>query len=899
MAISTRDSEGRPDPDALLALAQKDRRGRLKIFLGAAPGVGKTYAMLQNAQRLKAEGVDVAIGLVETHGRAETLALTGGLEILPKRQTEYRGRTIEEFDLDAALKRRPKLLVLDELAHTNAPDCRHPKRWQDAEELLDAGIDVWTAMNVQHVESLADVVSRITGVVVRETVPDTVLQAADAIVLVDITPEELITRLNEGKVYVPETARRATQNFFTVGNLTALRELALRRTADRVDDEMVDYLRQKAIEGPWATAERLLACVGPDAASETVVRTTARLATGLNAPWIVAYAESLAEQDQTDAGKKIDDLFRLAERLGAETRRLSGPDVVGQILQLARAENVTQIIIGGSRPSLWKRLSGRSLVDAMLARAEDIGVQVIPSAPARGAFVRPSLNGIKSASFFADLAAACVTVAIAVGVGELLTLWLALPNLSMIFLAAVLACAATLGLRAAVMASLVSFLAYNFFFIEPIYTFTIAEPHELFALLIFLAVAILTGSLAGRVRDQSAASWRRVESTQALFDYSRKLAGASNLDEVLWVAAAHIRHTIAERAWFLFPEDGLLRLTVAWPPEDKMEPGESSAANWAFEKGEPAGWRTGTLPTIPMQFRPLATTRGVIGVCGVEPRNRDEPFTAEEERSLAAILEQTAIAADRALLVGSTVKAAALEQNEKIRATLLSSLSHDLRTPLAAITGAATSLRQLGPNMSSADNDDLLRTIDEEATRLTGFVSNLLDMSRIESGALAVKRDWVDIADVIRSAADRARKVFPDQPTTISIEPNLPFMRGDSNLLSQVIFNLLDNAHKYGGEPGATIHARREGDQIAISVTDDGPGVKKADLEKIFEKFYRGGRVDGRRAGTGLGLSICKGIVEAMGGTIVAQSPAVRRRGTRIVMRFPVAIPPATKGESD
>ena len=891
MAQSSRPDGGRPDPDALLAAARRETVGRLKVFLGAAPGVGKTYAMLQSARRLKDEDVDIVIGLVETHGRAETGALLEGLEVLPRRIVEYRGHTIGEFDIDAALARRPKLIVVDELAHTNAPESRHPKRWQDVQELLAAGINVWTALNIQHLESLADVVSRISGVVVRETVPDRVLQEASDVVLVDITPDELIQRLNEGKVYVPETARRATQNFFTAGNLTALRELALRRTADRVDDQMVDYLRQKAIEGPWAASERLLACVGPDEVSERVVRRAAQLATSLNAAWTAITIEPVAQEADVKKANQIAKTFSLAERLGGDTLRLQGSDYPAEILRLARRENVSQIVLGQSRTGFWGRLFGRSLPGELIRRAGPLEVHVIPREEARRpAWLRFSWR-FSPEGLSLEILAALGSVACAVLLGEALTAELKLPNLSMIFLAAVLFSGVRFGTRAAVIASFASFAAYNFFFIPPLYTFTVAQPQELLALLIFLAVAVLTGSLTGRVRDQREGVIKNAEIMRSLYEYSRKLSGASSADDVLWAAAAHLHATFGGRIALLVAEGDDLQIRAAWPPDAQLDAAAMSAARWAQQKNEPAGWSTGTLPSVAYQFRPLVAARGPIAVCGFEPHSPELPITAEDERALTAILDQTAIALDRALLAREAVKAAAMQENEKVRDALLASLSHDLRTPLSAIAGAATSLRSLGDRMSAAERLELLASIEDETARLSRFVANLLDMSRIEAGNLKVKRDLVDVADVVQGAAERSRKSFPKQPVRVNLAPDLPFVRADDKLLEQVLFNLLDNAHKYAGDSGATIHGRKDGGDVVLSVTDEGPGVKPSDLERIFEKFYRGGRTDGRRPGTGLGLSICRELIEAMGGTIVAQSPAVRRRGTRIVIRLPAAEP--------
>jgi two-component system sensor histidine kinase KdpD len=892
---SDRELDRRPDPDALLALAGREGRGRLKVFLGAAPGVGKTYAMLLGARRLKAEGLDVVIGLAETHGRSETAALIEGLETIPRKKIDYRGREIEEFDIDAALKRKPALIVVDELAHTNAPESRHPKRWQDVEELLDAGLDVWTALNIQHLESLADVVSRVTGVFVRETVPDGVLKRADDVVLVDITPDELIQRLNEGKVYLPQTAKRATQNFFTTRNLTALRELALRRTADRVDDQMVDYLRQNAIEGPWDTSDHLLVCIGADAQAEAVVRSGGRLATRLNASWVVVHvapegvAESAAEKVRC-----VDQAFRLAERLGAETLRLAASDAVAAILRYAHRENVTQIVLGHSRGPFWRRLIGRDFAHEMVRHSIDIPVLVIGAPETEIKAPRMRLPAVAPKRLGLGLGASAVSVALAVLVGEALNAWLHPPNLSMVFLLAVLVCAERFGLWPAILASILSFLAFNFFFIEPIYTFTVASPQELLSLLVFLVVAVLTGSLAGRVHDQTRAVSERAHNTELLYDFSRKLSAAPNLDDALYAAAALLQKAQGGHIAFLLPEGEELRLATVWPPMDEFSAGEMGAARWAYTKREPAGWRTNTLPNLAFQFRPLTTPRGVVGVCGFQPKSPQEPVSPEDERALTAMLEQTAIAIDRSLLVGEAVRSAALEQNEKLRTTLLSSLSHDLRTPLSSITGAVTTLRQLGDKMPAADRQDLLASIEEEAARLTRFVSNLLDMSRLESGAVKVRRDFLDPAEIVRLAVERCRKAFPNMRIETSLAPKLPFIRGDAGLLEQVLFNLLDNAHKYGGETGAIVHARQEGHDVVISVTDEGPGIKPADLDKIFEKFYRGGRADGRKAGTGLGLSICKGLAEAMGGRIEAQSPAARRRGARLLLRFPAA---AMEGE--
>lgn len=885
----------RPHPDALLAAAREEGRGRLKIFLGAAPGVGKTYAMLSGAQRLSLAHLDVVVGVVETHGRVETEALLAGLELLPRRLVAYRGTELSEFDLDAALARRPALLIVDELAHSNPEESRHPKRYLDVEELLSAGIDVWTAVNIQHLESLSDVVSRITGVVVRETVPDTVIDKADEVVVVDVTPDELITRLSEGRIYLPENARRAAGGFFKPGNLTALRELALRRTADRVDDQMVDHLRQNAIEGAWPTSERILVCVGSDVSSETVVRAASRLASGLNAAWVAVTLERTG-MEVTDevALRRVDDAMRLAERLGAETSRLAGRDLPDEILRFARRENITQIVIGRSSAGFWARLRGRSLSGMLLRRASDIAVHVVVNAdstkPTRS-LQSPDRNAL---GLGASVAALSVTAAVLVGMFA--THFLRFSDPSMIFLAAVLGCAVTVGQWPAITAAILSFLAYNFFFIPPVYTFSIATPHELLALVIFLLVAVLTGGLAGRVRDQSNAARDRVRTTQSLYDVSRKLSATVSIDDVLWVvvrqAAAAIKGQIVIllRDGEAAPGAEELRIRAAFPPEDELQPSEWAAARWAFSRKEAAGWRTGTLPNALYQFHPIRTSSGVIGAVGFAPSDRSKPLSAGDERTLAALIDQGSLAIERAILVIEARRGEAIVERERLQTTLLSSISHDLRTPLASILGAVTSLRDFGDRMSQDDRDDLILTVEEEARRLTRFVTNLLDMTRVESGALNLRRDWIEVTDVLTAAVKRARKAFPARSIETGFAPDLPMVQGDAVLLEQVVFNLLDNADKYAEAGSPTlIHARSESQALVLSVEDEGRGIAPGDLDRIFEKFTRLSRGDGRPAGTGLGLAIAKGTVEAMGGTIRAESPVRWGRGTRIVIALPAA----------
>ncbi|MFK4812500.1 ATP-binding protein [Devosia sp. ZW T5_3] len=876
----------RPDPAVLLQLAAREGRGKLTVFLGAAPGVGKTYAMLERARGLKASGMDVVIGLVETHGRSETAKLAEGIEVLPRQggDTPY-----GEFDLDAALARRPALLIVDELAHTNATGSRHPKRYQDIAELVGAGIDVWTALNIQHLESLSDLVARTAGIPVRETVPDVVLKRADEVILVDLPPAELIARLNAGKVYLPDNAKRALDGFFKPATLTALRELALRRAADRVDDQMVDFLRQSAVEGPWATGERLLVCVGPDAMSESVVRVASRLASGLNARWLVVSLTRPGSPLPAPAdAEQLEQTLRLAERLGGETRRESASDFVDAILRIARREHITQIVIGRPAIRSWLR---RSLPDALLRGAGEIGIHIVPgegSAPSRRARKWPSLP-----EWALTLGLPLLSVGATTLFGLGLTALVALQNLSMLYLAAVLLSAVIAGRGSALIAAGLSFFAYNFFFIEPTGELTVAQPQEVLSLVIFIAVALAAGQLAARLRESATLSRQQARQSQALLDFSRKLSAAHGQESVVDAIASHLNASLGRPAIVLVPdESGDLLPTAAWPPDQALGAAELTAARWAFDKKEPAGFLTGTLPQIHYLFRPIISAQRLLGVAGLVMGPRDIPLAPDEERTWIALLDQSAIALDRARLTRESARASVARESEKVQSALLSSLSHDLRTPLASITGAVTSLRQLGDKMPAESRADLLLSIEEEAGRLSRFVANLFDMTRIEAGMMKARREPIELAAIIDTSTARARKLHPDLLIETSIAPGLPRALGDAVLLEQVLFNLLDNARKYGGANlPVTIYARAEDGEASIAVTDQGKGIPEADLEKIFDKFYRRAKGDGRPAGTGLGLSIARGLMASMGGSIKASSPAIRKRGTRITLRLPLAEP--------
>lgn len=894
MASRNKDEDFRPSPDALLAAAIRERRGRLKVFLGAAPGVGKTYAMLEAAHRHKADGVDVVVGLIETHGRVETEELLDGLEVLPRQRIDYRGRNLMEFDLDGALVRRPALILVDELAHSNAPGSRHPKRYQDVDELSAAGIDVDSTLNIQHLESLNDVIMRIARIRVRETLPDDVLAHADEIELVDITPEDLIRRLNEGKVYVPENAQRAVNHFFQPGNLTALRELALRRAAERVDDQMVDYMRRHAIEGPWQAGERILVCVGPDALAPTLVRTGRRLSDMMRAPFVAAYVEAPDDDGPSEQQRAIiEQALHLAGHLGGEAITLQDSDLPGALLRYARRNNITQIVIGADRRGWWDRLRRRSLVQALMRRSEGSALHVVCE---DGAAERPNPPDPKAPWWrsltLGSFAAPVLSVAVAVGVGEAITHFVGFPNVSMIFLAAVVFCAVRRGMRSSIFAAFLSFLAYNYFFIEPIYTLSIIGGHDLFALMMFLVVAVAMGGTAGRTRDRAIATRSRFRAMQLLYAFTGKLGGAAKLDDVSWVVTNHVATHLEGHSMLLLPQNGELSIAAAFPPEDELETSDWAAARWCFAQGEPTGLGTATLPNVPWRFRPILAPRGTIGVIGLLP-NPDRPMmTAEDFRMLDTLADQAAVAIERAQLAGEIAEAQLTAETERLRTALLSSISHDLRTPLSSILGSATSLASYGESLNEGEKRDLLSAIQEEAERLNRYVANLLDMTRLEGGALDIRRDWVDLAELCVGAIDRVAKIAPDRHIERRIAADLPAMLLDFVLMEQALFNILDNAVKYSpaGSP-ILVEAEKSGSDVVIAVTDAGPGVPPEDLERIFDKFQRVQLPQQHAAGTGLGLSICRGFVSAMGGTVMAISPPRgRTTGATFEIRLPLTL---------
>lgn len=880
----------RPDPDALLALARREGRGRLKVFLGAAPGVGKTMEMLAEARRRRAGGTDVLIGIVETHGRAETQAAVGDLPVLPRARIAYRGQALEEFDIDGALARRPEVLLLDELAHSNAPGSRHPKRWQDVEELRAAGIEVWTTMNVQHLESLSEAVARVTGIRVAETVPDRVLAEADAVELIDIPPAELIERMRQGRIYRPDQASRALRGFFREGNLAALREMALRRTAERVDADVTGYMRANAIAGPWPAGDRVMALVGADPSAETVVREARRVADALKAPLIALHVE----QPAAAAGPSPGPALRLAERLGATTETVVAADLPSAILREARAHNVTHLVIGRGRPGWWRRLTGRTLSATLLRRATDFTLHLVPEPAGTPRTPPAERTGLPS---WAGWAATPALVAAATAVGLAFDGVVPDGALGMVYLVPIVAAAVGFGPLRGALAAALSFLAWNYLFLPPRYTFTISGPQDVVGVVVFALVALLLAGTTGRLGQSVRAARTRMLGLRRLVEVSRRLGAAGDKGDLVQAIAEQASRIAGGPACVLLllpplpgeaaPEP-VLRASV---PID-AEPDEASmaAARWAVANRRMAGHGTDTLPSAAWQFRPMRTARGLVGLVGLRPPAEGEPLDGEADRALDALLDQAAIALERAELMEERARGEARAETEALRTALLTSLGHDLKTPLTSIRGAIATLRTAGPTLSEATRTDLLVAAEEETERLSRWISNILDIVRIENNQVAPRREPVDLAEAIETVAARMARAHG---RTIALDPGArpTAPRLDPALLDQVLANLLENALKFSA-PDGRVSARvgREGPEVVIAIEDDGPGIPRDDLQRVFDPFFRATRTDRVAAGSGLGLAICRGLVQAMGGRIAAESPVTPDgRGTRVVVKFPGA----------
>jgi two-component system, OmpR family, sensor histidine kinase KdpD len=867
--------ERRPDPDLLLKEAQKEEerkhQGRLKVFFGACPGVGKTYAMLEAAWQQRLDGRDVVAALVETHGRFETDSLLAGLELIPRAQIEYRGVVLAELDLDAVLARQPQIALVDELAHSNAAGCRHKKRWQDVSELLAAGIDVYTTLNVQHLESLGDVIAQITGINVRETIPDSVLDRADEIELVDIPPDVLLQRLKEGKVYVAELAARARENFFRTGNLLALRELALRRTAERVDAQMESYRRAKGVREVWPAAERILVCIGANPRSIRLIRTAKRMAAGLRAEWIAVSIEAPvkvrpSQQDLVQLAEHM----QLAESLGAELVTLSGHKVSEEILSYARSRNVTRIIIGKPTHPRWKdRLFG-SVLDEVVRGSGDIDVYVITGESGETE-PRPAVTPQTPLAPLREWLLSVGGIAAATLVATLMFRHFTLVDLAMVYLLGIVLVASQVGRGPTLLATLLGVAAFDFFFIPPFYTFTVNDVRYFVTFAVMFFVAFVISRLTLRVREQAESARQRERRTAALYNLSRELAHEVGREQLSASAVRHLSEVFACQAVVLVPDArGNLAVPATGAHTYALDQRELSVAQWTYDHRAKAGLGTDTLPGAKALYLPLVAAGKTIGVVGILPGSSVPLFAPEQVHAMESFANQAAMALERAALAEEAQQARLQVETETLRSTLLSSVSHDLRTPLAAITGAGTTLLQSGDRLSEENRRELTQTVVEEAAHLNRIIRNVLDMTRLESGGVQVNREWQSLEEIVGAVTARMTGQFRDHPLAIALPPDLPLVPCDGLLIEQVLRNLLENAVKYTpvGTHIALSVVAGEG-KVQVTVADEGPGIPAEETERIFEKFVRGKYAAG---GVGLGLAICRGIVLAHGGRIWAEN---------------------------
>ena len=901
----------RPTPEQMLARIRSEStevesassEGKLRLFFGYAAGVGKTYAMLQAAQAMKREGREVVIGYVEPHARPETHALTEGLETISRLEIPYRGSVLQEFDLDSTLARKPEFVLVDELAHTNAPGCRHAKRWQDVEELLAAGINVLSTLNVQHVESLNDVVAEISGVQVRETVPDSILQRADEVTLIDVSPDDLLERLRQGKIYVPTQAAFALEKFFRKNNLVALREMALRHAADRVHDDVEVARLGSAASRPWPTNERLLVCVGPSPTSAKVVRAAKRLADRIHAPWIALHIESASAAQWSDADRQqLHRNLRLAESLGGEIVQASGDDVSQELLAYASSRNVTKIVVGktGETTRRWWR-GANSLVDRMLRDSGNMDVVVVrgvdephPTSTSwySNSSKLPPLRWLEAISY--TIAATLITLLMNLaGFSEV--------NLVMVYLLAVVAIAARCGSMPSMAASLASVLIFDVLFTQPYYRITVYDSQYLVTFAVMLIVGLLASTLTSRVRYQADTARRNERRAEALYRLSRRLANTAKTADLLQETEQIISEVFDAHAVIYLPnEERKVRPILGHVASFAASAKEFATAQWVLDHNEPAGAGTNTLPSSEALYIPLSTPDNVAGVMAIQPSKTNQQLSIDARQLLETYATQIAFAIERNNLSERSQRAELESEAEKLRSSLLSAVSHDLRTPLAAIAGAASSLdANIKRDSIDEANQELLETIVDESQRLTRLVENLLHMTRLSSGKVQINRQWQPVEEVIGSALHRLDHVLGGREVKVEIEGDLPLVNGDDILLETVLVNLIDNALKYS--PSHTpieIQSEIAGRGIAIQVADRGCGILPGDEEKIFEKFNRGSGTNTDRRGTGLGLAICDAIVRAHKGTITARN----REGGGTIVRFTIpneSTPPRITPEID
>ena len=894
-------NDQRPDPDQLLSRIKDEEiriaRGKLKIFFGASAGVGKTYAMLLAAHQQKLQGADVVVGIVETHGRKETEALVEGLECLPLRSAAYRGKMLKEFDIDGALARRPSLILMDELAHSNIQGSRHPKRWQDIDELLSSGIDVYSTVNVQHLETLNDVVGGITGIRVWETVPDHVFDAATEVVLVDLPPDELLQRLKEGKVYLPQQAERASQHFFRMGNLIALRELALRRTADRVDNQMLQYRRDKSVASVWQTRESLLVCIGPGEGGDRIIRNAARSASKMDVPWHVVYVETPELRHLSDT-RRLGILrnLKLAQEAGAETASLSGSNAAIAIIDYARDHNLAKLVVGRELARVWKPWH-ISFADRIGRRAPDLDVTQVAREEGTSEKGRDEptdeslLDRLKAP--WQSFAMSAVSCAIATLVAMPLHSLFDLANIAMLFLLAVVVSAARYGLGPAVAAAFLNVAAFDFFFVPPRFSFAVSDVQYLLIFAVMLVVGLVTAKLTSGLKFQARVASRREQRVRALYEMSRDLSGALMPEQIAEISERFAETGFGARAAIVLADDNdKLQSPIKIP--GGMPSVDLAICHWAFDHGAEAGCGTDTLPGSSILYVPLKAPMRIRGVLAVEPRDPRRLMVPEQRRLLDTFARLIAIALERVHYVNVAQTTTVQMESERLRNSLLSAISHDLRTPLAALVGLADSMIMAPPALS-AHQAEIAVSMREEALRMSSQVSNLLDMARLQAGAVTLNRQWQPLEEVVGSALRATETVLEQHHVTVSLPDDLPLLEIDAVLIERVLANLLENAAKYT-PIGSNIQIGAglgESDSVDIWVEDDGPGLPLGREEDIFKRFERGQK-EGTTAGVGLGLAICRAIIEAHRGLIRADKD--RDCGARFVFSLPRGNPPGVDG---
>ncbi|MBP2655627.1 MAG: osmosensitive channel signal transduction histidine kinase [Firmicutes bacterium] len=892
---SQNEQVNRPKPEELLERINKETRGKLTVFLGAAAGVGKTYTMLEVAHERQKEGIDIAIGWIETHGRHETEQLVGGLPVVEPKMITYRDKKLKEMDLDACLAIKPAVILVDELAHTNVPGSRYVRRFQDVEALLKVGINVYTTVNIQHIESLNDIVAQITGVVVKETVPDYIIEQADNVQLIDIPPEDLIKRLKEGKVYVKGQAERALKAFFRPGNINALRELALRFTASRVDKDLSEYMREHHINGPWPAAGRVMVCVSASPFSAQLIRAARRLATGLQAEWLAVHIETARRFPMGDAERdRVARNMRLADELGAKTLSTTSNNLVDEILDVARSHNVTAIVIGKPRQSrIWEIVHG-SVVDKLIRQSGGINIYVIQASTEQeqttGIATAPLLSKEKWLHYMGSI--------LLVG-GVTLANWLLkdkaeFVNIALLYQLPVTLSAFWWGRWPSYFSAVCSVLLFDFLFVSPIFTFTVDDFRYIWSFLTFLIVAFVIGGRTDLLRHEATDAKRREKTTRALFDFSREIAAVIDLDIIVGKLAAQATGALNRDVTVLLPDDKG-RLTV-WANHESgkgkfknkhkkaLESAEVAVAMWVYEHCQVAGRSTETLPGASHLFLPLNTKENIVGVLGV--RIVENLITPEQRRLMEAWAGLAAISIERVLLTKKAREATLLLESDRLRTALFNSISHELRTPLASIIGSSSTLLEAEDVYSSEERRQLVENIKDGADRMDRIVTNLLDTARLESGMMQLKIDWCDIEEIIGSSLRRLSERIKDRRLDVQVPEELQLFRGDSVLLEQVVVNLVDNALKYSDNQ-IEIDVSNDNKRLILSVADHGEGIPEKDMPHIFNKFYRSRKRLKGTLGTGLGLSICKGIIEAHGGTIWAKNRS--GGGTRVSFSLPVS----------